>query len=74
MTRSIVDRAEGRHPRRRACLLARMAAWPCSMAISRADGCIVKTAGVDASILVFAGPARVFESQDAAVEASSATR
>ncbi len=33
------------------------------------DGCIVKTAGVDASILKFAGPARVFESQDAAVEA-----
>ena len=32
------------------------------------DGCIVKTAGVDASILKFAGPARVFESQDAAVE------
>jgi len=33
------------------------------------DGCIVKTAGVDASILKFAGPARIFESQDAAVEA-----
>ncbi len=33
------------------------------------DGCIVKTAGVDDSILVFAGPARVFESQNAAVEA-----
>src|SRR5512142_907330 len=32
------------------------------------DGCIVKTAGVDASILTFSGPARVFESQDAAVE------
>ena len=31
------------------------------------DGCIVKTAGVDESILVFAGPAKVFESQDAAV-------
>jgi dihydroxy-acid dehydratase len=31
------------------------------------DGCIVKTAGVDDSNLVFAGPARVFESQDAAV-------
>ncbi|HYZ23012.1 MAG TPA: dihydroxy-acid dehydratase, partial [Rhodopila sp.] len=31
------------------------------------DGCIVKTAGVDAGILTFAGPARVFESQDAAV-------
>jgi dihydroxy-acid dehydratase len=33
------------------------------------EGCIVKTAGVDASILVFSGPARIFESQDAAVEA-----
>ncbi|TCP63005.1 dihydroxyacid dehydratase [Rhodovulum bhavnagarense] len=33
------------------------------------DGCIVKTAGVDESILVFTGPARVFESQDAAVSA-----
>ena len=31
------------------------------------DGCIVKTAGVDAAILKFSGPARVFESQDAAV-------
>jgi dihydroxy-acid dehydratase len=31
------------------------------------DGCIVKTAGVDDSILVFSGPAKVFESQDAAV-------
>jgi dihydroxy-acid dehydratase len=33
------------------------------------DGCIVKTAGVDDSILKFKGPARIFESQDAAVEA-----
>ncbi|KRI36369.1 dihydroxy-acid dehydratase, partial [Acinetobacter baumannii] len=33
------------------------------------DGCIVKTAGVDESILKFTGSARVFESQDAAVEA-----
>jgi dihydroxy-acid dehydratase len=32
------------------------------------DGCIVKTAGVDPGSLAFAGPARVFESQDAAVE------
>jgi dihydroxy-acid dehydratase len=32
------------------------------------DGCIVKTAGVDASILTFSGPAIIFESQDAAVE------
>ncbi|OOG22765.1 dihydroxy-acid dehydratase [Thioalkalivibrio denitrificans] len=33
------------------------------------EGCIVKTAGVDAEILTFSGPARIFESQDAAVEA-----
>ncbi|WP_172327030.1 dihydroxy-acid dehydratase [Mangrovicoccus sp. HB161399] len=33
------------------------------------DGCIVKTAGVDESILVFHGPARIFESQDTAVSA-----
>jgi dihydroxy-acid dehydratase len=33
------------------------------------DGCIVKTAGVDESILKFEGPARIFESQDASVEA-----
>ncbi|HWA50335.1 MAG TPA: dihydroxy-acid dehydratase [Dongiaceae bacterium] len=32
------------------------------------DGCIVKTAGVDESILKFTGKARVFESQDAAVQ------
>jgi dihydroxy-acid dehydratase len=31
------------------------------------DGCIVKTAGVDDSILKFSGPARVYQSQDAAV-------
>jgi len=31
------------------------------------DGCIVKTAGVDESILVFEGPARVYESQEDAV-------
>ncbi len=33
------------------------------------DGCIVKTAGVDESILKFTGPARVFESQDDTVKA-----
>ena len=33
------------------------------------DGCIVKTAGVDDSILTFTGRARVFESQDSAVRA-----
>ena len=32
-------------------------------------GCVVKTAGVDESIWTFTGRARVFESQDAAVEA-----
>jgi len=32
-------------------------------------GCIVKTAGVDPSIFTFSGPARVFESQEAACEA-----
>ncbi|MEJ2626411.1 MAG: dihydroxy-acid dehydratase [Pseudolabrys sp.] len=32
------------------------------------DGCIVKTAGVDESILKFTGPAVVYESQDAAVK------
>ena len=31
------------------------------------DGCIVKTAGVDDSILTFSGPACIFESQDSAV-------
>ncbi len=33
------------------------------------DGCVVKTAGVDESILKFSGPAKVYESQDAAVKA-----
>ena len=33
------------------------------------NGSIVKTAGVDESILTFSGPARIFESQDAAVAA-----
>ena len=32
------------------------------------DGCVVKTAGVDASIWKFSGPAKVFESQEAACE------
>ena len=31
------------------------------------DGCIVKTAGVDESVLIFSGPAKVYESQDDAV-------
>ncbi len=33
------------------------------------DGCIVKTAGVDESIWKFEGPARVFQSQEAACDA-----
>ncbi|HEY9100815.1 dihydroxy-acid dehydratase [Chitinimonas sp.] len=37
-------------------------------------GCIVKTAGVDESILTFTGRARIFESQDSAVEAILADR
>lgn len=32
------------------------------------DGCVVKTAGVDSSILQFTGKARVFDSQEAAVD------
>ena len=32
------------------------------------DGCIVKTAGVDEELLRFSGPARIFHSQDEAVE------
>ena len=32
------------------------------------DGCIVKTAGVDESILTFSGPAKVFESQEEACD------
>ena len=32
------------------------------------DGCVVKTAGVDESIWKFTGPAKVFDSQDAACE------
>lgn len=32
------------------------------------DGCVVKTAGVDESIFRFSGPARVFTSQEAAVD------
>jgi len=32
------------------------------------DGCVIKTAGVDESILVFKGKARIYESQDSAVK------
>jgi dihydroxy-acid dehydratase len=38
------------------------------------DGCIVKTAGVAEELLRFSGPARVFSSQDDAVEAILADR
>ncbi len=38
------------------------------------DGCVVKTAGVDDALLVFEGPACVFESQDEAVEKILADR
>lgn len=33
------------------------------------EGCVVKTAGVDESILTFSGPARIMESQDVAMQA-----
>ena len=32
------------------------------------DGCVVKTAGVDASVMKFSGPARVFQSQEDAMK------
>ena len=38
------------------------------------EGCIVKTAGVDEEILKFSGKVKMFESQDAAVEAISADK
>ncbi len=34
-----------------------------------AEGCVVKTAGVDKTNLIFSGPAKIFESQDDAVAA-----
>ena len=61
-----VDRAEG-------CIRAVAHAYSAEggLAVLRGnlavDGCVVKTAGVDESIHVFEGNARVFESQDAAV-------
>jgi dihydroxy-acid dehydratase len=33
------------------------------------DGCIVKTAGVDESILTFSGPVKIYESQEESIEA-----
>ena len=48
---------------------AKTAAWRCSTVISQKTAAIVKTAGVDDSILKFTGPAKVYESQDGAVEA-----
>jgi dihydroxy-acid dehydratase len=38
------------------------------------EGCIVKTAGVDESILKFEGPARIFHSQEAACDAIMADK
>jgi dihydroxy-acid dehydratase len=38
------------------------------------EGCIVKTAGVDAAILKFEGPARIFHSQEAACDAIMADK
>ncbi len=55
------------HPLATSTLSARKAAWPCCSATSPLNGCVVKTAGVDESILVFEGPAHVTESQDEAV-------
>jgi dihydroxy-acid dehydratase len=62
-----VDRAEG-------CIRAVAHAYSAEggLAVLRGnlavDGCVVKTAGVDASVHVFEGTARVYESQDAAVK------
>lgn len=44
-------------------------ALPRGIANKAADGSIVKTAGVDKDNLTFRGPAKVYESQDSAVEA-----
>ena len=63
-----------RHPRLPTTHSRRTAGSPFSRATSPTDGCIVKTAGVDESILKFSGPARVFESQDAACSAILANK
>jgi dihydroxy-acid dehydratase len=55
---------DGRHPRRGARLLQGRRPRRALRQLAL-DGCIVKTAGVDESILKFTGPAKVFESQDA---------
>ena len=57
----------GLHPQRRACLFKEggLAVLYGNIAL---DGCVVKTAGVDKSIHVFEGSAKIFESQDAAVK------
>src|SRR5262245_44969015 len=62
-----LDRAKGRDPRCRACFQHR---WGLAVLYGNLaeDGSIVKTAGVDPAVLTFSGPARVFESQDKAVE------
>ncbi|WP_430732903.1 dihydroxy-acid dehydratase, partial [Burkholderia pseudomallei] len=48
---------------------AKTAAWRCSTVTLRKTAASLKTAGVDDSILKFTGPAKVYESQDDAVEA-----
>ena len=58
---------ERRHPRRRRTPSRKDGGLAVLYGNLALEGCIVKTAGVDASILNFSGPARVFESQDAAV-------
>ena len=59
---------QGRHPRRRARLLPKDGGLAVLKGNVALDGCIVKTAGVDESNLRFTGPARIFESQDDAVQ------
>jgi dihydroxy-acid dehydratase len=56
----------GRHPRRRTRLFRRTAAWPCLRQPGR--GRLHREDGRRGRSLVFAGPARIFESQDDAVE------
>ena len=61
------------HPRRRARLLRRRRAGDPATATSRPEGCVVKTAGVaDGAAWRFRGPAKVFESQEAAVDGDPA--
>ena len=45
----------------------RPAAWPCCSATWRPSGAVVKVAGVDADMMEYEGPARIYESQEAAL-------